>query len=453
MQLFETLRLKFEQPNWSRSPEFGLLDTVLEQHPELYGFVQADIVKDGKVNDFGRKDVPSIERIVRAAIYKELKGLDYRELEFHQEDSRICEQFLKIENGRSYSFQMYQKYIAKIKADSLDKLLVALNKIAIGEGLEDINQLRQDSTVVEADVHYPTNNALVWDCIKESHRLLAQLDEEVKCVSYRDYLKSAKRTYYKINVVKGPGSVDKREKMFKKQLITFTKCINQVSNAIKKKQYCRSIKSMALIVSLMDLLPIMEQVYSMTERREIKKEVVPNEEKIFSIYERHTDIIVKGSREVKFGHKVNFTTGKSNLILSCEVLKGNPSDSTLFQGTLSKVITDYQVTPRDSVTDGGYASKVNQQYAKEQGITNIVFNKIVGSLKNITSSLKMETKLKKWRSGIEANISNFKRGFKMFRCSWKGEDHFSAKVLWSAIAYNIRVMTAMTLERVKEQLV
>ena len=54
----------------------------------------------------------------------------------------------------------------------------------------------------------------------------------------------------------------------------------------------------------------------------------------------------------------------------------------------------------------------------------------------------METRLKKWRSGIEAVISNFKRGFNMFVCNWKGEAHFKQKILWSAIAYNIRVMTA-----------
>jgi IS5 family transposase len=70
--------------------------------------------------------------------------LDYRELEYHQGDSRICDQLLKIDGGSRYSFQMYQKYISKIQADSLDELLVALNKIAIEEGLEDINQLRQD---------------------------------------------------------------------------------------------------------------------------------------------------------------------------------------------------------------------------------------------------------------------------------------------------------------------
>jgi IS5 family transposase len=259
----------------------------LEQHPELYGYVQADIVKGCKASDFGRKDTPSIERIVRAAIYKELRQLDYRELEYHQEDSRICDQFLKIDGGRRYSFQMYQKYISKIQADSLDELLVALNKIAIEEGLEDINQLRQDSTVVESDIHYPTNNSLVWDCIRESHRLLEKLDEEVKCVHYRDYLKGAKRTYFKINNIKGPKSKDKREVLFQKQLVTFTKCINQVSNVIKKKQYCRSIAAIALIIALEDLLPVMEQVYDITERKEIKKESVPNEDKIFSIYERH----------------------------------------------------------------------------------------------------------------------------------------------------------------------
>ena len=101
MKLFEPLRLKFEKPNWSSNPEFGLVDTILEQHPELYGYVQADIVKGCKASDFGRKDTPSIERIVRAAIYKELRQLDYRELEYHQEDSRICDQFLKIDGGAS----------------------------------------------------------------------------------------------------------------------------------------------------------------------------------------------------------------------------------------------------------------------------------------------------------------------------------------------------------------
>jgi len=448
-QLFEPLRLKFEKPNWTKNPEFGLIDTILDAHPELFKLLQADIVSGNNLNNFGRKDTPSVERIVRAAIYKELKRLDYRELEYHQEDSRICDQFLKIDGGRQYSFQMYQKYISKIKPESLQELLVSLNRIAIGEGLEDLEKLRTDSTVVQTNIHYPTNNALVWDCIKESHRLLSKLDEEVKCIGYRDYLKGAKKTYFKINVTKGRGSKDKRAVLFQKQLITFTKCINQVSNAVKKKQYCRSSKAVGSILALEELFPLMEQVYKMTETKEVNGESVPNREKLFSIYELHTNIIVKGSRKVEFGHKINLSTGKSNLILTCETLEGNPSDSILYKQTLDRTIDDYGIVPRDSTTDGGYASKENMEYARGEGVVNVVFNKIVGSLKNITSSLSMETRLKKWRSGIEANISNFKRGFGMFRCNWKGPGHFKAKVLWSAIAYNIRVMTALVLEQLK----
>lgn len=445
MQLFEPLRLKFEQANWARNPEFGLMDTILEKHPELFVHLQKDIVEGNKVSEFGRKDIPSVEQIVRAAIYKELKQLEYRELEFDQIDSRICELFLKIDHGRVYSFQLYQKYISKIKAENLQKLLVDLNKIAISEGLEDVEKIRMDSTNVESNIHYPTNNSLVWDCIKESHRLLKQLHEEVSKLSYRDYTTAAKKSFFKINVTKG---ADKRTALFQKQLITFTKCINQLSNVIKKKQGCSP--EALLIIKAMELhLPIMEQVYSMTERREINKEKVPNDEKIFSIYEQHTDILVKGSRVVQFGHKVNLTTGKSNLVLSCEVLRGNPADTSLYKKTIDKIKADYQVTPRDCATDGGYASIDNLEHAQKNGITNIVFNKIVGSLKNVASSLSMETRLKKWRSGIEANISNIKRGFGLFRCTWKGQTHFDAKVLWSVIGYNIRVMTSAVLSQFK----
>lgn len=444
IQLFESLKLKFEKADWAKNPAFGLMDTILDAHPELLKTVESDITSGCKQSDFGRKDVPSVEQIFRAALYKEMKQLDYRDLEYHQSDSRICTQFIKIDELRPYSFQMYHKYISKIKAENLQQVLMSLNRIAIREGLEDMEKLRQDSTVVETNIHYPTNNSLVWDCIRESHRLLGYLKDEIADLDYRDYTKTAKKTFYKINNTK---SGDKRVDLFKQQLITFTKCINQVSNVIKKKNSC-SLEALAILTALEKHLPVMQQVYAMTEKREIKNEVVANDEKLFSIYEQHTDIIVKGSREVKFGHKINLSTGKSNLILSCEALRGNPSDKDLYQPTVDKVVTAYGIVPRDSATDGGYASKANAAYAQEKGIVNVVFNKVVGSLQNKVSSLNIETRLKKWRSGIEANISNLKRGFGIERCNWKGFEHFYAKVMWSVIAYNIRVMTAAVLQRI-----
>jgi IS5 family transposase len=279
------------------------------------------------------------------------------------------------------------------------------------------------------------------DCIKESHRLLSHLKEEIEGMDFRNYLVDSKRTSFKISNTK---SGDKRVELFMKQLINFTKAINQLSNIIKKKSIYGAIspKTMALMAEMEDFLPIMVKVYSMTYRHEIKKENVPNDEKIFSIYERHTNIIVKGQREALFGHKVDLLCGRSNLILGVTIPDGNPADNTLFKDAMDKVITDYGIVPGSCTTDGGYASLKNQEHAKSLGIKNIVFNKIVGSLKNIASSKNMETRLKKWRSTVEAIISNLKRGFGLRRCVWKGRAHFDQKVYWSVIGYNIRVMTA-----------
>ena len=446
MQLFNELVLKFERPDWSKNPEFGLIDTIFEMHPELYSIVAEDITSGEKMSNFGRKDVPSVEQIVRAAIYKEMKGLDYRELEYAQSDSRICETFIKLDQRKPYSFQLFQKYISRISVTSLTKLLYSINRIAINAGYEDVAQIRQDSTVVESNIHYPTNNSLVWDCIRESDRLMRHLKEEMDDLSYIDYTKSAKSTFFKINNTK---LADKRADLFRKQLATFTKTINQTSNAIKKKSV--SIAAFIIQHELDRLLLLMEQVYQMTYRREINNEAVPNNEKIFSIYELHTDIIVKGSREVQFGHKINLTSGKSNLILDCQVLKGNPHDSSLYQPTMDRVINGYGKVPRDSSTDGGYASLANLDYGVDKGISNIVFNKVVGSMESRVSSQNMETRLKKWRSGIEAVISNWKRGFEMRICEWKGWLHFRAKVFWSVIAYNFRVMTRLILEKIQKK--
>ena len=233
MQLFESLTFKFEQPNWAINPVFGLLDAILDAHPEILMIVSGDIIGYSNQSEFGRKDIPSVEQIFRAALYKEMRGLDYRELDFHQEDSRVCAQFIKIDELRPYSFQMYQKYISRIKAENLERVMILLNKIAINEGIEDIEKLRQDSTVVETNIHYPTNNSLVWDCIKESHRLLLHLAEEIRDLDYRDYTKAAKKTFFKINNTK---SGDRKTDLFIKQLIVFTKCINQVCNVVKKRE-------------------------------------------------------------------------------------------------------------------------------------------------------------------------------------------------------------------------
>jgi IS5 family transposase len=449
MKILNDLRLKLEKPLWALDPELAFIDTILNENARLYEIIAPDIMELSKGSKVGRQDSPTVEQVVRAALYKEIKKLDYRELEYAQEDSRICGVFIKLEERSPFSFEMFQKYISKIRAESLRALMVEINRILMQEeGIEDGRRLRTDSTAVETDIHYPTNNSLIWDCIKTSHRLLKKLEETGKIKKVRNYRKQGKRNEFKINNTK---KKEKREEIFEKQLKLFRTSINQVKRVVGEILVGADLGVISIVAELKGLLPKMEKVYDISYRHELLGESVPNREKIFSIYEDHTDILVKGAREAAFGHKVNLTTGRSNLILDCEIVDGNPRDSILYEGVLARVRSDYGLRVRDMVTDGGYASLSNQEKAKEYGIVNIVFNKLVGSLKNVVTSVQMETRLKKWRSGIEAVISNLKRGFHLFRCEWKGRDHFDAKVLWSVIAYNIRVMTGFMLGKLVPQ--
>ena len=148
-----------------------------------------------------------------------------------------------------------------------------------------------------------------------------------------------------------------------------------------------------------------------------------------------------------FGHKINFSSGKSNLIFDCIQERGNPADTSYLPKTLDNIDINFKIIPRDVAFDGGFASKDNFDDAKARGIVNIVFNKVKGSMQNSASSKKMETTLKKWRSGMEAIISNFKRGLNASMCPWKGWKAFKCYVLWGLITFNMRVIAKWIIDQ------
>ncbi len=433
-------------PNWEHDPILALMDTILSKNQELYNIVKKDYLKVRKDNGFGRQDSPSLEQVVRGALYMILKNLDYEKLEYAQFDSKICEAFLKLDLLHSgYTDSTWQKYISGINAETLTELKVEINKIFIQEGFENLSKIREDSTVVQCNIRYPTNNNLVWDCIREAHSILNKIPYSVLRklgIKIRNYKKQAKRNHFTLNVAK-TGS-KKYKETFILQLGILLKSIHQLQRIIFLLEGGEIYSNLS---DLESFLPVMEKVYTNSRRHEILGEKVENKDKIFSIYEQHTDIIVKGGRDPEFGHKVNLTSGSSSLILYCETLDGNPSDTKLFKPTLDKILASYGTIPGSFSGDGGYASLDNLKYALKKGIKNIVFTKVVGSLQNIVSSKKMETILKKWRSGMEAIISNLKRGFNLRKVYWKGREHFDAKVLWSVIVYNFRVITSRILEQ------
>jgi hypothetical protein len=107
--------------------------------------------------------------------------------------------------------------------------------------------------------------------------------------------------------------------------------------------------------------PLIQQVIEQTKRRVFADEKVPATEKIVSIFEEHTDIIVKGSRDIQYGHKINLSTGKSGLVLDVVIEEGNPADNAAARYTFTDeqledmVINNYvaQDPPSFSADKGG----------------------------------------------------------------------------------------------------
>jgi IS5 family transposase len=449
MQFFKAQQVfDFEQPDWSKDPELFIVDQILNQFPAIVQLAAPCFSNLDQHNHIGRTGM-TLEQTVRCTIYMKRKSLSYRELALHTADSKMGMVFMKMDYGQSFSHQTLQQNISKITADVLYDMNVAICQLAMELKVDDGKKMRSDSTAIMTDIHYPTNCSLLWDCIRVCSRMLKQATQFFVALKVTHYQRSAKKLNYRIV---NTQDQDKRIPLFKKVLRVQYKYINYAKDAIaylsqlQVSDFMVDLARQDFLVRLQDLLPKMEQIYDVAYRREILKESVAIKEKLFSIFETHTDFIKKGRRDPVFGHKINLTSGKSNLIFDVIMERGNPNDKGYFSKTLDNITHNYQLVPRDFATDGGYASFDNLKTAQNKGVKNIVFTKSKGKLKNIVSSKRMETMLKNWRSGIEAIISNFKRGLDAHRCNWKGYEKFQSYILWSVITFNLVVIASNILK-------
>jgi len=436
--------LNFAPASWERDLELFVIDQLLDARMDVILLAAScfPCARDETCACVGR-DGMTLEQVVRAAIYKQYKRLTYRQLSEHTEDSKKGRHFMKMGDRTYFSSQALQENISRITSEVLDQIFAAVTAYGVTLGVDDGDKVREDATVIRTNVHHPTNASLLWDGIRVSCRVLEQAKAKFGFIRVRNYRKGAKKLFFKINNTKGK---EQRRPKFKKMLQTERRCIRQVISAIEALSCAHfedTTQEKARIDTLHQLealLPKMEQVTDVAHRGEILDESVPVQDKLFSFFEDHTDCIVKKAGEAHFGHKVHLATGKSNLLFDCVVKRGNPADSTYFVPTLDHLAQRFGITPRDLSTDGGYASLDNLRQAQARGVRNIVFSKTKGALRNCTTSKKMETILKKWRSGMEAVISNFKRGLNADVCTWEGWNGFKRFVLWNAITFNLRVI-------------
>jgi IS5 family transposase len=190
--------------------------------------------------------------------------------------------------------------------------------------------------------------------------------------------------------------------------------------------------------------PLVERIIRQSERRVLAGEPVAAGEKLISLFEEHADIIVKGSRDTEYGHKLNLTTGRSGMILDLVIEAGNPADSDRLLPMLARHVAFYGQAPRQAAADGGFATRGNLATAKAWGVCDMAFHKKAGlRIEDMVRSKWVYRKLRNFRAGIEAGISCLKRAYGLARCTWRGLDHFKAYVWSSVVAYNLVLFTRL----------
>jgi IS5 family transposase len=425
--------------------ELKAMSAWLDQNIDLLDSVAAD-VKQRNVEDTGRKGL-SIESVLRCAILKQYRQMSYEELVFCLMDSASCQTFARLTNGWFPKKSVLQSCISAITDASWEQINQRLLQSAVKAKVERGEMLRIDSTVTDAPIHEPSDSTLLWDSVRVLVRLLKraeELSQGVTMIEYCNHQRVAKRRARAICYTRGQ---DKKARLYRDLIEVTRKSLGYVEDARIKLEAVRPFKPMACEMWQSQfnhyrllILKVMDQA----ERRVFAGEKVPATEKIVSIFEEHTDIIVKGGRDVQYGHKLNLSTGRSGLVLDVVIEPGNPADADRFLAMLDRHIDTYGKAPRQMAADGGYASVENLREAKARQVKDVVFHKKRGlKVEAMARSPWVYRKLRNFRAGIEAGISCLKRAYGLGRCTWKGLQHFKAYVWSSVVAHNLALFSRL----------
>jgi IS5 family transposase len=440
-------QLSLTQP-WIDHPhakELEVISRILDEEPAMAERVGQDLVRGVKNPWTGARGM-SGDQVLRVLVVKQMNGFSYEELHFHLIDSASYRTFCRfgvLEEVPAKS--TVAENVKKVRAETLEEIDRLVLGRAERKGVEKGRKVRIDSTVTETNIHEPSDSSLLWDSVRVLTRLLEQAGGAAGFTQWRDHTKRAKR---RMLGVQRARNQEKRKPVYRDLLKVSRKVLGYAIAARGALADSAEEGLRRLAYELNRYRLLLERVIDQTERRVLRGETVSASEKVVSIHEPHTDIIVKDGRETLYGHKIYLTGGASGLVLDCLITDGNPADSTLSTTMLERQKEIYGRPPRQAALDGGFASKDNLREAKALGVQDVCFSKKRGlKVPEMVKSTWVYRKLRDFRAGIEGVISFLKRAFGLDRVTWRGELSFRSYVRSGVLAANLLTLARHELAR------
>jgi len=420
-----------------RTTELDAISRILETCPAISDLAMQDLSPGAGKCRKGANGM-SAEQIVRAAIIKQMFGFSYHDLAFHLIDSKSLRKFSLLGIAdKGFKKSALCKNIKTLSPQTWEAINRCIVEHAKKNNVEKGRQVRIDCTVVESNIHAPSDSTLLWDSVRVLTRILTEAKEHFphSGILFHDHTRRAKRRMLGIQNAKNKKQ---RHKKYLDLLKVTRKTLGYAQKAADILKPNMDLFAMAIYEQLKHYVGLTLHVINQTEKRVVHGQSIHASQKVVSIFEPHTDIIVKDRRDTFYGHKVCLTGGRSNLIVDCLITDGNPADTSLTETMLERQKDIYSRYPLKVALDGGFASKDNLIAAKSKKIKDVCFGKKRGlKVEDMCRSQWVYKRLRRFRAGIESGISWIKRCFGFARCTWKGLRSFKSYVWASIVAANL----------------
>lgn len=434
-------------------PQLQAISDFLDEHAELIAKIRGDLRRGLKHPDTGRSGLAPQE-VLRSLVLMRVKNWDYRELRERIADGYTLRLFTGFRCRPVPKHNAFHRAFVRLTPATLRAVNDLVVKAAVDLGLEDGTKLRVDTTVVQTDIHYPTDSTLLWDAVRVLSRLLGRLGKlrGRRIEGFRNRTRAARRRMQALQRMSARQRLGQQIVKYR-ELIGITEEVVACARSALENRAMRGKGSFwdLAITGLLDEIGhycgLADRVIDQARRRVLDGEQVPNAEKIYSVFEPHTDLIKRGKvrAPVEFGHKVLLAESARGLVTQYQVLNGNPPDEQHVGRSLERHKKAFGRAPELYGADRGFFSERNLTLCKHSGVKVACIPQSGGKRAPQREAYEKAPAFKqgqRFRAGIEGRISVLFRGRGMKRCLAEGIERFELLVGAAVLANNLMSIAA-----------
>jgi IS5 family transposase len=431
-------------PDWLRK-----IDTLLEDEAVIETVAQALEARWPQSRRRGRLGTPA-EVVLRMLILKHLFDWSYDDMEHEVRANLVYRAFTRIDAGEVPDAKTILKIARALGPEVIEQLHRQVVDVAKRAGVTHGRRFRVDTTVVETNVHYPTDSTLLQDGVRALTRTMhhgcAALGEPPTQI--RNRMRTVAHRCIAIRLQSRREETRPALVRSYRRLLTTTRAVLRETATMVRRLGQRVRTAPAATAArlrrtqqrLQQLRPIVRRVVHQTRARVLGGDIhVPD--KVLSVFEPHTEAIRKGkmAKPTEFGKLVTIQEAEHQIITGYDVHLRRPADVTLWTAALDRHHAIFGRPPHLAVADRGFSSAANEQDATARGVRRVVLPR-QGQKSPARRAYERQPWFRRgqrWRVGSEGRISVLKRRHGLHRCRYHGLDGMNRWVGLGVIANNL----------------